>query len=134
VAEREGGGSRWSLRRLLSFALDGLTSFSTLPLRVSTLLGLTVSLIAFAYAMTIIVKTIVFGVDVPGFPSIIISVMFFSGVQLIFLGILGEYLGRVYEEVKARPLYLVAEEIGVAPLEPAREAQNAAGASGKRLA
>ena len=55
----------------------------------------------------------VFGVDVPGFPSIIISVMFFSGVQLILLGIIGEYLGRVYDEVKARPLYLVAEEIGM---------------------
>ena len=116
VAEREGGGgSRWNARRLAHFALDGLTSFSTLPLRASTLLGLAVSAIAFAYAVWIILKTIVFGVDVPGFPSIIISVMFFSGVQLIFLGILGEYLGRVYEEVKARPLYLVAEEIGVEP-------------------
>jgi glycosyltransferase involved in cell wall biosynthesis len=114
VAQREdGGGSRWNVRRLASFALDGLTAFSTLPLRVSTLLGLTISLIAFLYAMVIILKTLVFGVDAPGYPSIIVAVMFFSGVQLIVLGILGEYLGRVYEEVKARPLYLVAEEIGI---------------------
>jgi glycosyltransferase involved in cell wall biosynthesis len=119
VAAREGsGGSRWNVRRLVHFALDGLTSFSTIPLRVSTLLGVAVSVIAFLYAALIILKTIVFGADVPGFPTIIISMMFFSGVQLIVLGIIGEYLGRVYEEVKARPLYLVAEEIGVDPPEP----------------
>lgn len=114
VADREGGGgSRWNVRRLVHFALDGLTSFSTLPLRVSTLLGLAISLVAFAYAMVIIAKTLIFGADVPGFPSIMISVMFFAGVQLIVLGIIGEYLGRVYEEVKARPLFLVADEIGL---------------------
>ena len=119
VAPREGGGgSRWKVRRLLHFALDGLTSFSTLPLRISTLLGLAVSAAAFLYAMVFVIKTLVFGTDVPGFPTIIISVMFFSGVQLIVLGIIGEYLGRVYEEVKARPLYLVSEEIGVVPREP----------------
>jgi glycosyltransferase involved in cell wall biosynthesis len=114
VAEREdGGGSRWNLRRLAHFALDGLTSFSTIPLRVSTLLGLLVSFVAFAYAVIIIMSTMVFGTDVPGFPSIMTAVMFFAGVQLIVLGIIGEYLGRVYEEVKARPLYLVAEEVGL---------------------
>ncbi len=114
VAEREGGGgSRWNVRRLAHFALDGLTSFSTLPLRISTLLGLAVSAIAFIYALMIILETMIYGVAVPGFPSIMISVMFFAGVQLIFLGIIGEYLGRVYEEVKARPLFLVEEEIGV---------------------
>ena len=119
VAAREGGGgSRWNVRRLVHFALDGLTAFSTLPLRLSTLLGLVVSFVAFAYAMVVIVKTMVFGVDVPGYPSIIISVMLFAGVQLIVLGIIGEYLGRVYEEVKARPLYLVAEEIGLDPPTP----------------
>ena len=113
VAVREGGGgSRWNVRRLVHFALDGLTSFSTLPLRLSTMLGLTVSAVAFLYVAFFIVKTMVFGVDVPGFPTIVVSVMLFSGVQLIVLGILGEYLGRVFEEVKRRPLYLVADEIG----------------------
>ena len=114
VAERaDGGGSRWNVRRLVHFALDGLTSFSTIPLRVSTLLGLAVSIFAFCYAVMIVAETVLFGIKVPGFPSIMISVMFFAGVQLIFLGIIGEYLGRVYEEVKARPLFLVAEEIGL---------------------
>ena len=122
AARADGGGSRWNVRRLAHFALDGLTSFSTLPLRVSTLLGLAVSFVAFAYALWIILKTVLLGVDVPGFPSIIISVMFFSGVQLIFLGIIGEYLGRVYDEVKARPLFLVAEEVGLGA--PALPVQN----------
>jgi glycosyltransferase involved in cell wall biosynthesis len=110
-----GGGSRWRPRQLLHFALDGLASFSTIPLRVWSYLGLVISLFAFCYAMVILVKTLVYGVDVPGFPSLIISVMFFAGVQLISLGVLGEYLGRMYEEVKGRPLFLAAEELGFEP-------------------
>ncbi len=112
VADRVHGPSRWSFRSLLRFALDGLTSFSTLPLRVWSLLGLALSLTAFASALVVLVRTLVYGADVPGFPSLIISVMIFAGVQLISLGVLGEYLGRVYEEVKARPLFVVAEELG----------------------
>jgi glycosyltransferase involved in cell wall biosynthesis len=114
VAAREGGGgSRWNVRRLVHFALDGLTSFSTLPLRISTLLGLAVSTFAFLYVAVFVVKTLIFGIDIPGFPTLVVSVLMLSGVQLIVLGIIGEYLGRVYEEVKSRPLYLVAEEIGL---------------------
>jgi glycosyltransferase involved in cell wall biosynthesis len=114
VPARVGGGpSRWRLRRLLHFALDGLASFSTIPLRVWSYLGLLISLFAFCYAMVILLKTLIHGVDVPGFPSLIISVMFFAGVQLISLGVLGEYLGRMYEEVKGRPLFLVADEVGL---------------------
>ena len=113
VAERAHGRTTWSMSKLTNFAIDGLTSFSTLPLRVSSILGLLISLTAFGYAMVVLVKTLVIGVDTPGFPSLIISVMFFSGVQLISLGVLGEYLGRVYDEVKARPLYLVAARIGL---------------------
>jgi glycosyltransferase involved in cell wall biosynthesis len=113
VADRVEGATKWSFRKLLRFAIDGLTSFSTLPLRVWSLLGLAISLLAIVYASVILVRTIVFGADVPGFPSIIISVMLLAGVQLISLGVLGEYLGRVYEEVKARPLFLIAEEVGV---------------------
>lgn len=112
VVDRVHGSSRWSFRTLLRFALDGLTSFTTLPLRVWSLLGLLLSLTAFASALFYLVQTLIFGADVPGFPSLIISVMTFAGVQLISLGVLGEYLGRVYEEVKARPLFIVAEEIG----------------------
>jgi glycosyltransferase involved in cell wall biosynthesis len=114
VAGRAHGTSKWSFARLLRFALDGLTSFSTLPLRIWSLIGLAISFTAFAYALLFLARTLVFGVDVPGFPTLIISVMFFSGVQLISLGVLGEYLGRVYEQVKARPLYIVAEEVGIA--------------------
>jgi glycosyltransferase involved in cell wall biosynthesis len=113
VPPRVGGRSRWRPRQLLQFAFDGLTSFSTIPLRVWSYLGLLISLFAFGYAMVILIKTLIYGVDVPGFPSLIISVMFFAGVQLISLGVLGEYLGRMYEEVKGRPLFLVAEELGV---------------------
>jgi hypothetical protein len=113
VAERSSGTSKWSYRRLAHFALDGLTSFSTLPLRVWSLLGLAVSLTAFAYALLVLVQTLVLGVDVPGYPTLIISIMLLAGVQLISLGVIGEYLGRVYEEVKARPLFIVAEEIGL---------------------
>lgn len=114
VADRRHGSSRWNLRNLVRFALDGFTSFTTIPLRVWSLLGLIISLTAFAGALVFLVRTLVYGTDVPGFPSLIISVMIFSGVQLISLGVVGEYLGRVYEEVKARPLFIVAEEVGTA--------------------
>jgi len=116
VAERAHGKTRWSMRRLTSFAIDGLTSFSTLPLRVWSLLGVLVSLTAFGYAVVYLVGTLIFGPPKQaGFPTLIIAVMFLGGVQLISLGVLGEYLGRVYEEVKARPLYIVAETVGVPP-------------------
>lgn len=116
VPERAGGQiSRWSLRRLIRFALDGLASFSTIPLRIWSVLGLAISLFAFAYSIGFILKTLVFGTDQPGFPTLIVSIMFFAGVQLISLGVIGEYLGRIYEEVKARPLFLVAEELGLEP-------------------
>ena len=119
VPERaDGGGSKWSLRRLAHFAIDGLASFSTLPLRVWSVLGLAVSLFAFGYIVIFLIKTLLFGVDQAGFPTLIISIMFFAGVQLISLGVMGEYLGRIYDEVKGRPLYLVAEEIGSVAHQP----------------
>jgi polyisoprenyl-phosphate glycosyltransferase len=118
VAERTVGTTKWSLRKLTHFALDGLTSFSTLPLRVWSVLGLAISILAIIYASFILIRTIIFGADVPGYPSILVSVMLLAGVQLISLGVLGEYLGRVYEEVKDRPLYLVADEIGIHKSKP----------------
>lgn len=119
VPGRDDRISRWRPRQLLRFGLDGIASFTTIPLRVWSYLGLAISLFAFGYAMIFLIKTLIWGVDVPGFPSLIISVMFFAGVQLLSLGILGEYLGRVYEEVKGRPLFLVAEEVGITRPEPA---------------
>ena len=113
VPAREGGKGRWRPRELLRFGIDGLASFTTIPLKVWSYVGLLISLFAFCYAMVFLVKTLIYGTDVPGFPTLIISVMFFAGVQLLSLGIIGEYLGRVYEEVKGRPLFLVAEEVGL---------------------
>ena len=109
----DGGVSRWRPRQLWHFALDGIVSFSTVPLRVWSYLGLLVSMAAFGYLLVFMVRTLIFGTDVPGFPSLLISVMFFGGIQLISLGVIGEYLGRIYDEVKGRPLFIVADELGV---------------------
>jgi glycosyltransferase involved in cell wall biosynthesis len=113
VPPRAEGPSRFNPRQLFRFALDGLVSFSTIPLRVWSVLGLSVTVFAFGYAAVFLIKTLIVGRDAPGFPTLVISIMLLSGVQLISLGVLGEYIGRMYEEVKGRPLYLVGEEIGV---------------------
>jgi hypothetical protein len=113
VPPRPGGVSRWRPRQLLRFGIDGLTAFTTIPLRVWSYLGLIISFLAVCYAVVVMVQTLLYGSDVPGYPSLIVSVMFFAGVQLISLGVIGEYLGRMYEEVKGRPLFLVTEELGI---------------------
>jgi polyisoprenyl-phosphate glycosyltransferase len=114
VEERRHGASKWSFHKLLRFALDGLTSFSTVPLRVWTYVGGLISLLALATALFFLVRTLIYGPDVPGYASLIVSVMFFSGIQLMSLGILGEYIGRIFAEVKRRPLYVVADRVGAA--------------------
>ena len=113
VAERAFGSSKFSYRKLTRFALDGLMSFSTLPLKVWTYVGTLISLLALAAAIFFLLRTATHGVDVPGYASLIVSIMFFAGVQLMSLGVLGEYIGRIFAEVKRRPLYLVAERVGV---------------------
>lgn len=115
VADRLHGESKWDYGKLTRFAFDGLSSFSTLPLKLATYIGMGISIFAFTYALTILARTMLFGADVPGFPSLIVSVMFFSGIQLVFLGVIGEYIGRIFAEVKRRPLYIVAEEVGGRP-------------------
>ena len=112
VEERRHGLTKWSFRKLFRFAFDGITSFSTVPLRVWTYVGGVVSFCAMAAALYFFIRTIFFGTDLPGFPSLIVSVMFFSGIQLLSLGIIGEYVGRIFAEVKRRPLYVVAERLG----------------------
>jgi glycosyltransferase involved in cell wall biosynthesis len=99
--------------KLFRFALDGLASFSTIPLRVWSVLGLIVSGLAFSYMLVVLFKTLLYGDQVRGYPTLMITVLFLAGIQLISLGVIGEYLGRIYEEVKGRPLFLVREEIGV---------------------
>lgn len=113
VQDRAFGQSKFSYRTLTRFALDGLMSFSTLPLKVWTYVGTLISIGALAAAVFFIFETIRYGSDVPGYASLIVSIMFFAGVQLMSLGILGEYIGRIFAEVKRRPLYLVGERIGV---------------------
>jgi glycosyltransferase involved in cell wall biosynthesis len=109
---RVAGSSKWSFWKLWNFALDGIFSFSTLPLRIWTYFGAVIAVIALGYAVLIAVRTLVLGVDVPGYASIMVILLFFSGLNMIGLGIIGEYLGRVFIEVKQRPLYLVRHAIG----------------------
>lgn len=110
---RHQGLTSWSLWKLWNFALDGITSFSLIPLKLWTYIGLGFASFAFVYASFLIIRTFLFGVDVPGYASLMVFILFLGGINLIGLGILGEYLGRVYEEVKERPLYLVRETYGL---------------------
>ena len=95
---------------LINHAIDGITSFSRVPLKFVSSIGIFVSFISIIYAIYLVIKTIVLGVEVPGYASIIVAILFLGGIQLIGLGILGEYLGRVFQEVKNRPLYLISSE------------------------
>jgi glycosyltransferase involved in cell wall biosynthesis len=107
VQPRLGGASSFGFWRLWNFALDGITAFSTWPLRVWSYIGVAIAALSLVYASWIIVKTLIFGADVPGFASLITLVLFLGSIQLISLGVLGEYVGRILIEVKRRPLYLI---------------------------
>ncbi len=106
---RAAGETKWNYSKLWRFALDGITSFSYMPLRFATWIGMTVAIFAFIYGSIIIAKTILLGNDVPGYPSLMVVVLFLGGIQLTALGIIGEYLGRMFNESKQRPLYLIDE-------------------------
>ncbi|HQT88159.1 MAG TPA: glycosyltransferase family 2 protein [Acidiphilium sp.] len=106
-APRHGGKTSWNYWKLWNFALEGITSFSSAPLRLASYLGVTVSIFAFIYAAIIIFRKIMFGNAVAGYPSLIVVILFLGGVQLLALGVIGEYLGRIYEESKQRPIYLI---------------------------
>ncbi|WP_343232383.1 glycosyltransferase family 2 protein [Microvirga terricola] len=112
VEERQRGTTKWSFRKLVRFAFDGIAAFSTVPLRIWTYIGFLISFLSIATAIYFLIRTLLYGSDLPGFPSLIVSVMFFSGIQLMSLGIVGEYVGRIFAEVKRRPLYVVAERVG----------------------
>lgn len=107
---RAAGESKFSGWRLWNFALEGITSFSSAPLRIWTYLGLVIALIAFAFGLFVIGRTLLLGRDLPGYASLITVVLFLGGVQLIGLGVMGEYIGRLYGEAKGRPIYIVREE------------------------
>lgn len=112
VAERAAGKSTLSFYRLTDLALTGITSFSNVPLRVWSLIGIIISFIAFLYGAYIVFKTLILGIDIPGYATIIVAIMFFGGIQLLSIGILGEYLARIFNEVKHRPNYLISQKIG----------------------
>ncbi len=110
---RVAGTTTWNYWGLWKFALDGIFSFTTLPLRVWTYIGALLSLVSFMWAMVIVVSTVVFGNPVAGYPSLMVAVLFMGGMQLLSIGIIGEYVGRIYRESKHRPLYLIAETVGL---------------------
>ena len=110
--DRVAGKSSWSFGKLFNLAIEGITSFTTAPLRISTLLGFVVSVFALLYMIYILAKTLIWGEPVQGFPTLMIAILFLGGVQLISLGIIGEYIGRIFNETKNRPVYIVNEYEG----------------------
>ena len=104
---RIAGSTKWNYKKLIDLSIDGITSFTTAPLRWSAIIGVLVSLAGFIYMLVIILKTIISGVDVPGYASTMVVMLFLGGIQLIFLGVIGEYLGRAFYETKHRPIYFV---------------------------
>lgn len=117
-AARRAGATGYPLRKMLRFAVDGITSFSHVPLQLATWLGFLVSLLAFAYIVVVVALKVI-GISWPGYTSLMAAILFLGGVQLVMIGLLGEYLGRVYDEVKRRPLYLVQATVGEA--DPSQE-------------
>ena len=111
-AERHAGSSSFSMRRLATLAFTGVTAFTNAPLRLWSAIGVIVALFALAFGLWIVAEYFIYGIDVPGFATLVCGMMFFSGVQLLSIGILGEYVGRIFDEVKQRPVYLVGAEGG----------------------
>lgn len=112
VQERAAGKSSWRFRKLTELALTGITSFSDVPLRVWGVIGSLISFISLIYAIYIIAVTLIYGADLPGFPTLVVAIMFFGGIQLLSIGILGEYIARIFTEVKQRPKYIIHLKAG----------------------
>jgi glycosyltransferase involved in cell wall biosynthesis len=106
---RTEGRSTWNMRRLIGLSIDGVTGFSVAPLRLATVIGIVLALVAFFYGLQIVYETLVYGTAVPGYPSLFVGVMVLGGVQLIMIGVVGEYIAKILEEIKGRPVYFVAE-------------------------
>lgn len=109
--ERSVGDSKFNAWKLWNLALEGITSFSTLPLRLWTYLGFFCAGVSFLYGLFLIIKKIFFGISLPGYPSLIVSILFTGGAILMGIGVLGEYMGRIYMEVKQRPKFIVSTVI-----------------------
>ena len=106
---RAAGETKWNYFKLLELAIEGITSFTTAPLRISTFMGIVTSILAFIYILYLVIRTIFFGSDLAGYPSMMAVILFLGGVQLLSLGIIGEYIARIFNETKNRPLYFVEE-------------------------
>ncbi|MFN3943657.1 MAG: glycosyltransferase family 2 protein [Allosphingosinicella sp.] len=110
--QREVGHTKFRYWKLWTLALDGITSASTMPLRVWSYIGVSIAVLSLLYAVAVVIRTVFFGSDVPGYPSLMVAILFLGGLQLISLGVLGEYVGRILVETKRRPLYVVRRKIG----------------------
>ena len=119
AAPRFAGQSKWNYWKLWNFSIEGVTSHTLAPLKISTYLGILVAFCSFVYGFLVIVKTVFFGDPVPGFPTLATIVLFLGGVQLIVLGVIGEYLGRIFNESKRRPLYFTQDVLSAG--EPASD-------------
>jgi polyisoprenyl-phosphate glycosyltransferase len=122
---RFAGTTKWNYWKLWNFSIEGITSFSIAPLKVASYFGLIAALVAIIYGFYILVRTLLYGNPVPGYPSLIVIVLFLGGMQLVFLGIIGEYLGRTFNEVKQRPLYIVRQWYPAVPATTATTEQGA---------
>jgi len=112
VKDRKAGKSSWGFSRLAELAITGITSFSDVPLRIWGFIGFVISFISLLYAIYIAIVTLIYGADLPGFPTLAVAIMFFGGIQLLSIGILGEYIARIFTEVKQRPRYLIQMKAG----------------------
>lgn len=112
VQERAGGATSYRLTKLLDLAIAGITSFSDVPLRVWGFVGFVISMVALLYAIYMVTSTLLYGTDFPGFPTIVVAIVFLGGIQLLSIGILGEYIARIFTEVKQRPKYLIESKHG----------------------
>ncbi len=110
--ERESGKSKWSAGKLFKYGIDGIVSFSTLPLKLSTYVGFISAIISLIYLVVVIIQKLAFGIDVPGYATIVVLVLFLGGLQLFSLGILGEYISKIFVQVKNRPIYVLKEHLG----------------------
>ena len=122
--ERNAGETKWSIRKLIKYAIEGFISFTTFPLKIATYLGGTISVISIIYMIVVIIQKLCFSIDVPGYPTIVVLILFLGGMQLMILGIIGEYLARIYIQSKNRPIYIEKEYLGIAKAEKEHEESN----------
>ena len=109
ACKRTNGTTKWSFRKLVNYAVDGIIGFSTRPLRLATYLGSMTAVAALVYLLVVVLQKLIIGIDVPGFATIIVLILLLGGMQLFCIGIIGEYVGRTFEQTKDRPIYIAKE-------------------------